>query len=386
MKIGLFGGTFNPVHSGHVNLVKNFKEKLNLDKVLVIPTATPPHKEAKELASSEDRIEMCKLAFGDLAEVSDVEIRRGGKSYTVETLEELKKIYKNDDFYFLVGSDMLLSFKRWYRWQDILSMCTLCATDRNNEESCKEADEEFFKSIIFCDFDKIVISSSEVREKIEKGEDVSDFLQKEVYDFIKEKGLYMLDTQRNEEFKELIKVRLKENRYVHSLNVADSAKYLAGKYGCSEEKAYTAGLLHDVMKNASDEEQLLFIEKAGMSLTPCEKHNKKLWHAVAGTAFMKTDLNIKDEDIINAVRYHTTARENMSVLEKVIYVADFISADRNYPGVDEVRQAAEESLEKAMMIGLEFCIHEIVEKKQILHPDSVDAYNEIIISNPEVLK
>ena len=98
MKIGLFGGTFNPVHSGHVNLVKNFKEKLNLDKVLVIPTATPPHKEAKELASSEDRIEMCKLAFGDLAEVSDVEIRRGGKSYTVETLEELKKIYKNDDF------------------------------------------------------------------------------------------------------------------------------------------------------------------------------------------------------------------------------------------------------------------------------------------------
>ncbi len=386
MKIGLFGGTFNPVHKGHVSLVKNFREKLNLDKVIVIPTATPPHKAAKELVSSEDRINMCKLAFGNLAEVSDIEIKRGGKSYTVETLEELKKIYKDDELYFLVGSDMLLSFKRWYRWQDILSMCTLCATDRSNEETCKDADEEFFNSIVFCDFDKIIISSSEVRQMLQSGEDVLHYLDEEVYKFIKEKGLYMPDTQRNEEFKELIKTRLKENRYIHSLNVADSAKDLAKKYGCSEEKAYTAGLLHDVMKNASDEEQLEVIEKAGMSLTPCEMHNKKLWHAVAGTAFMKTVLNIKDEDIINAVRYHTTARENMSVLEKVIYVADFISADRNYPGVDEVRQAAGESLEKAMMIGLEFCIHEIVEKKQILHPDSVNAYNEIIISNPEVLE
>jgi len=202
---------------------------------------------------------------------------------------------------------------------------------------------------------------------------------------LRKKDYTMLDTGRNEEFKILIKEKLKESRYIHSLNVADSAKKLAKKYGCDEEKAYTAGLLHDVMKNASDFEMLKAIDKAGMSLTVCEKANKKLWHAIAGTAFMITDLNVSDEDIINAVRYHTTARKNMSTLEKVIYVADFISADRDYPGVDEVRDAAEESLEKAMMIGLEFCIHEIVERKQLLHPDSVDAYNEIIISDMEVL-
>lgn len=190
MRIGLFGGTFNPVHSGHVNLVKNFKEKLSLGKVLVIPTAQPPHKEAKELVSSEDRINMCRLAFGELAEISDIEISRGGKSYTVETLRELKKIYKDDEFYFLVGSDMLLSFKRWYRWEEILTMCTLCATDRNNEQSCKEADKDFFEKIIFCDFEKTVVSSSEVREKLEKGESVLSLLPSEVYDYIKEKGLY----------------------------------------------------------------------------------------------------------------------------------------------------------------------------------------------------
>lgn len=190
MKIGLFGGTFNPVHKGHVNLVKNFKEKLCLDKVLVIPTAVPPHKQAESLVSSEDRLCMCRLAFEGLAEVSDVEIARGGKSYTVETLEELKKIYKDDDFYFLVGSDMLLSFKRWYRWEDILSMCTLCATDRDNEKTCLDADKEFFSKIIFCDFPKTVVSSSEVREKLFSQKDVSDLVPEEVEKYIREKGLY----------------------------------------------------------------------------------------------------------------------------------------------------------------------------------------------------
>lgn len=190
MKIGLFGGTFNPVHNGHINLVKNFKEKLSLDKVLVIPTAVPPHKQAEGLVSSEDRLNMCRLAFGILAEVSDVEIARGGRSYTVETLEELKKIYKDDDLYFLVGSDMLLSFRRWYRWEDILTMCTLCATDRDNEETCRDADEDFFSKIIFCDFPKTVVSSSEVREKLSDGTDVSDLVPEEVVKYIREKGLY----------------------------------------------------------------------------------------------------------------------------------------------------------------------------------------------------
>lgn len=190
MKIGLFGGTFNPVHNGHINLVKNFKDKLSLDKVLVIPTAVPPHKQAESLVSSEDRLNMCRLAFGSLAEVSDVEIERGGRSYTVETLEELKKIYKDDDLYFLVGSDMLLSFKRWYRWEDILTMCTLCATDRDNEETCRDADEDFFSKIIFCDFPKTVVSSSEVREKLSEDKDVSDLVPEEVVKYIREKGLY----------------------------------------------------------------------------------------------------------------------------------------------------------------------------------------------------
>lgn len=196
---------------------------------------------------------------------------------------------------------------------------------------------------------------------------------------LKKKGYMMCDTERNEEFITLIRKRLNQDRFEHSLNVAESARLLAEKYGCDEKKAYTAGLLHDVMKNASDFEQLRAVSEAGWELTLCEKANKKLWHAIAGAAFMKTELEICDDELINAVRYHTTARENMTVLEKVIYVADFISADRNYPGVDDVRRSADESLEKAMMAGLEFCISEITKRRQVLHPDSVNAYNEIII-------
>lgn len=190
MKIGIFGGTFNPVHNGHVKLVENFRKELKLDKVLVIPTAVPPHKEAENIVSGEDRMEMCRLAFGDMAEVSDIEISRGGRSYTVETLSLLKDIYKDGKFYFMVGSDMLLSFKRWYRWEDILSMCTLCATDRDNEKTCLSADKELFGKIIFCDFPKTVISSSMVRERLLKNEDISDLIPEKVEQYIIEKGLY----------------------------------------------------------------------------------------------------------------------------------------------------------------------------------------------------
>lgn len=190
MRIGIFGGTFNPVHIGHVRLAENFKRELKLDKLIIIPTAVPPHKEAENIASGEDRLEMCSLAFENIGEVSDIEIARGGRSYTVLTLESLKEIYKDDEFFFLVGSDMLLCFRKWYRYEDILSMCTLCATDRDNAESCRDAGSELFDKIIFCDFPKTVVSSSEVREKLGKKEDISLLVPEKVEKYIREKGLY----------------------------------------------------------------------------------------------------------------------------------------------------------------------------------------------------
>ena len=180
------------------------------------------------------------------------------------------------------------------------------------------------------------------------------------------------------EYDKLLRSKLDDYRYIHSLGVAKSAKELAALYGADEEKAYTAGLLHDVMKNASPDEQLQIMEKADIILSPCEKLNQKLWHAIAGAAFLKTELNITDEEIISAVRWHTTGKAGMTTLEKTVYLADFISEDRTYPDVDEVRRLADIGLERAIVYTQKYCIQKLLSQNMIIDPSSVECYNDLV--------
>lgn len=177
----------------------------------------------------------------------------------------------------------------------------------------------------------------------------------------------------------LIRSKLSADRFNHSLNVADSAKELALSYGADVDKAYTAGLLHDVMKNASEEEQLGVLSEAGIELMPVERENKKLWHAIAGAAYVKFVMGIDDRDIIRAVRYHTTGRSGMSLLERIVYLADYISADRNYNGVEDMRRLCKSDSDEAILYALTFGIPDLVSKGRVIHPDSIDLYNEVII-------
>ena len=177
----------------------------------------------------------------------------------------------------------------------------------------------------------------------------------------------------------LIRSKLSTDRFNHSLNVADSAKELALSYGADADKAYTAGLLHDVMKNASEEEQLGVLSEAGIELMPVERENKKLWHAIAGAAYVKFVMGIDDRDIIRAVRYHTTGRSGMSLLERIVYLADYISADRNYNGVEDMRRLCKSDSDEAILYALTFGILDLVSKGRVIHPDSIDLYNEVII-------
>ncbi len=183
----------------------------------------------------------------------------------------------------------------------------------------------------------------------------------------------------DEKIIELIRSKLEVKRFQHSLNVAESARYLAEKYGADAAKAYTAGLLHDVMKNASSDEQLGVLTEAGIELMPEERANKKLWHAIAGAAYIKLVMGIDDKDIYRAVRYHTTGRAKMTLLEKIIYLADYISAERNYKGVDDMRRLCDESMDEAIIYALEFGIPDLVKKGSVIHPDSVDLYNEVVM-------
>ncbi len=166
-------------------------------------------------------------------------------------------------------------------------------------------------------------------------------------------------------------------RFAHSVNVAKTAVELAKIYGADVDKAYLCGILHDIMKDRSGKEQLQTILSADIVMTHVEYANPKLWHSIAGYAYLKTKLGITDLDTLNAVRYHTTARADMSVLEKVIYIADYISEERDYNGVEEMREAAKVSLEQAMFIALQFTISDLSQNKRVISPNSLDAYNQL---------
>lgn len=176
-----------------------------------------------------------------------------------------------------------------------------------------------------------------------------------------------------------IRERLSDFRYIHSLEVAKSCHYLAEKYGFDKEKAYLAGLSHDVLKELGKNEMLKFFENENFILSDVEKNAPKLWHAIAGALYLRKKYFLS-EDIISAVRYHTTGKEDMTLLEKILFTADFISADRDYPGVDDMRRRAEVSLEYAMEEGLRFTIEDLAKECRPIHPDTLSCYNEIILN------
>lgn len=189
-----------------------------------------------------------------------------------------------------------------------------------------------------------------------------------------------MDTERNAEFLEEIKKHLQPERLYHSINVAEEAKKLALHYGADPEKAYTAGLLHDILKNTPDTELLNFFRENGIILTRTEQVSRKTWHAIAGEAYCRLKLSVTDSEILSAIRWHTTARAGMTLLDKVIFIADFISADRDYDGVERMREKAYISLESAMLEGLQFTLAELIENGGAVHEDSLAAYNELAVT------
>lgn len=180
-----------------------------------------------------------------------------------------------------------------------------------------------------------------------------------------------------DEYKNIIRAKLDDYRYNHSLCVADEAKRLALIYNVNPDDAYLAGLLHDITKNFTPEEHLQIFSRFDIILSDIEKESEKLWHAISGSAYVKNVLNIQNKSIISAIRYHTTAKSNMTLFEKLIYLADFTSADRNYPDVSVMRELVNISIKDAMLYSLNYTINDLKSKQRTVHPDTLNAYNEI---------
>lgn len=189
-----------------------------------------------------------------------------------------------------------------------------------------------------------------------------------------------------EDYKKIIKDRMSKKRYIHSLNVAKAGIQLAERYGGNVEKIKIAGILHDITKEMPYDEQLKIIQKSGIILDNVQAFSPKTWHAISGSACVKTELNITDSDIFNAIRYHTSGRAGMSLLEKIIFVADFIGEERDYKGVEIMRAKAKRSLEEAMLYGVSFSIQDLTQRQCAIDRNTLDLYNELIIQADESKK
>ena len=359
MRIAIFGGSFDPIHAEHIRLAQAAILELGLDKLFVMPAYAPPHKKGKVLSADEDRLEMCRLAFqgNEAVEISDYEIKRQGTSYTYLTCQYFREQYPDAEIFWIVGADMLQDFPTWKNPEIILENVTLAACGREiKDESWWEREQQKFFARFACNFCKFsyngaAVSSTKIRVLAGAGMRLTPFVAKNVERYIQEKGLYAIPNADKALALE------KENRQAHSLRVAELAASRVGKLGVPEKNAIEAALFHDCAKNLSDDSAYL----QGFTL-PTEWGNvpKEVAHQFAGAYVAEKFLNVTDDEILNAIRYHTSARPNMGELEKLIFLADMLEAERCYQGVEELRalfwkgDSLDECLEEALRQTLLF--------------------------------
>lgn len=393
----LYGGTFNPIHRGHLALCAAARDQLGVDRVLLMPAARPPHKDTPDLAQDRHRLALCRLAARALpgAEVSAYELERGGVSYTIDTLEDLRRSYPGHRIYLLMGSDLYVSFTQWRLWREVAALTTLVVgmrqhQDRTPVREAKAALDREGVQTVLLDHPVLELSSTQVRQELAQT-GLSEGLTPEVLCYIRYHRMYgagtpdgVVDEPLQQLLRAYIRPLMGEERYHHSLCVEQRAVYLAGLYGADPKKAALAGLLHDICKELSREEQLHWVERSGIITPPANKRKistidfalqPQLLHAAAAPAYIQEHLGIDDPEILDAVRYHATARGEMTPLDCVVDLADFTSADRDYPDVDVYRDLCEQSMEQAMAYGLRYIVErELPARGQQPCPDTQAAY------------
>ena len=390
MKIGVYGGTFNPPHLGHVTAARAVSELLKLDKLLFIPAGLPPHKPLPEgTPSPEQRLEMTRLAaeqtgLGDRVETLDLEILRGGRSYTSETLELLRQQYPDDELWLLMGTDMFLTIQTWHDPASIFELAGIAAFGRTEEDT-----EELFavqRDYLYRTYPNariftltipgvIDVSSTELRQALGEGKG-GTLLPPAAYGYILRHWLYGPHADLKHlplsQLRPVALSYLKYKRIPHVLGTEQEAIRLAERYGADVEKARVAALLHDCTKKLNMDEQLALCGQYGIELDELEQKALKLLHAKTGAAIARDVFGV-DEEIYKAIWWHTTGHANMTLLEKIIYLADYIEPSRNFPGVDKLRKMCYEDLNAGLLLGLEMSIEEMTEMGNPVHHATIEA-------------
>lgn len=390
MRIGVYGGAFNPPHLGHITAARAVSGLLKLDKLLVIPTGHPPHKTLPPGGPApEQRLEMTRLAMEqtglkDRVEVLDLEVRREGNSYTADTLARLKEQYPEDELWLLMGADMFLTLQTWRQPERILSLAGIAAFGRTEADTGELFDLQ--RDYLYRAYPQarlftlsipgvVDVSSTELRDRLAKGEGGA-LLAPAVYGYILREKLY--GTAEDLKCLPLERLRpvalscLDHRRIPHVLGTEQEAIHLAERWGADVDKARRAALLHDCTKKLSLPEQLAAAERFQVPLDGMEKREIKLLHAKTGAGIAETVFGT-DAEITNAIRWHTTGRAHMTLLEKVIYLADYIEPTRSFPGLETLRKACYEDLDAGLLLGLEMTIQEMEARGAPIHPKTLEA-------------
>ena len=394
MKLGIYGGSFSPVHIGHFKSALHFYDHCKLDKLLIMPVSVPPHKAASHIAPGHLRMQMLKEAFSSEKigerniEVSDFELLKEGKSYTYLTLEHFAQ--GGDELYLLMGSDMFLTLDQWKNPDIICDLATIVLNPRETdqplaafEEKKKQYIKQYGARVILCDYEPLEASSSDIRAMIERGTPTKGLLDADVLHVIKEHKLYG-SASHPDTIKKELPALLSAKRCAHVLSVEREVMRMAELFALDEEQTLIlrrGALLHDITHEKSFEEQLMLFELYGVELTEDDQKSPAVLHQVTG-ALVALDRYGVSAQCANAIACHTTGKAEMTLIEKLLCLADYIEETRTYPACKELRRVfyeempaeqKETHLDRCMLIYYENTVRHLEKKGAFVHPQTMDA-------------
>ena len=391
LRIGVIGGTFDPPHYGHLAAAQAALETFSLDKVLFVPNGYPPHKDPSELSQAAHRFAMVELAIAGLPrfQTHRMEMDRSGPHFTIDTIRLLKEEVPTATFYFIIGADMALDLPAWRNSQALLEACYVVAITRPGYDFAKlgATRGSIYSSarerLLPLAAAGVAISSTEIRNRLQQGESCRFLAPDNVLQYAFQNGLYRscgltADFSLAQAVR-WVQTKLCRRRYEHTCRVMTTAAYLANLHGVDTHLAEMAACLHDCARDLPQRVQLKLAEASGIVLAGATLQQGALLHADAAVSLVMQELGVANAQVLAAIRSHTTGRAGMSPLEQVVFLADFIEPGRCFPGVDDVRDVASTSLDKAMLLALEMTISHVLEQGSFLHPATVLARNDLLL-------
>jgi len=375
-KIGIMGGSFNPIHVRHVEMAQAARKEFSLNRVLFLPTGNPPHKKTG-LEDAEDRYEMTRLAiFGmEGMEPSRIELEREGTIYTVDTLALMHKKYPDAELYYIIGEDTMRDLPNWRKPEKVFGLCDFIVCCRSTDEPKQHAVYKQIKKmgakLHFLSLPPRDVSSTAIREALSKGQ-CPDELAPQVMEYIRVMGLYgfPMFPDNGPELYSRLKKALSDKRLSHSLLVAHTARKLAEGNNINPEQAELAGLLHDAAKCMPLDEMQQVAREHRLLLDKDILQSENLLHAYAGAALAESLYGVKDYGILAAIRCHTTGRVGMLPLDMALFLADKIEPSRRpYPVLEELRRLSYGGrLLEAMRYSLSSTMEHVKKNKGKLNP------------------